>query len=93
MSENTVHLFKSKQNGKICIYNLETNDKKILAKLNSEDIEYDYYLCNETFFINFPSSEEKINGICSYLDSDLSSYNLSKNKGELRFFYNKLLKK
>ena len=93
MSENTVHLFKSKQNGKICIYNLETNDKKILAKLNSEDIEYDYYLCNETFFINFPSSEEKINGIFSYLDSDLSSYNLSKNKGELRFFYNKLLKK
>ena len=93
ISENNIHLFKSKQNGKICFYSLETNDKKILAKLKSEDIEYDYYSYNDTFFINLSSPEEKINGICSFLDSNLSSYNLSKNKGELRFFYNKLLKK
>ena len=93
VSGNNVHLFKSKQNERICTYNLETNDKKIFAKLDSEDIEYDYYMNNEKFFINFLLPDEKINDFNSFLNINLSSYSMSKNKGELRFFYNKLLKK
>jgi len=93
ISGNNVHMFKSKQNKNISTYHLETNDEKIFAILDSEDFEYDYYVNNDNFFINFLSSEKKINDFYSSLDANLSGYTMSKNKGELRFFYNKLLKK
>tara|TARA_B100000212_G_C27326949_1_gene512792 strand:+ start:212 stop:1093 length:882 start_codon:yes stop_codon:yes gene_type:complete len=93
VSGNNVHMFESKQEKNAYTYNLETDDKKILAKLDSEDLDYDYYVDNDKFFINFLPPEEKLNDICSFLDMNLSSYTMSKNKGELRFFYNKLLKR
>ena len=93
ISENNIHIFKSNINSKICTYYLETDDKKILAKLDSDNLEYNYYINNDTFFINFFSPKEKIKKICSFLDENLSSYSMSKNKGELRFFYNNLLNK
>ena len=93
ISGNNVHMFKSKQNENISTYHLETDDKKVFAILDSEEFEYDYYVNNDNFFISFLSPAEKINDICSSLDTYLSGYTMSKNKGELRFFYNKLLNK
>jgi len=93
ISGNNVHIFKSKKNENICTYQLETDDKKVFAILDSENLEYDYYINNDNFFINFLLPEEKIKHIYSFLGTNLSGYTMSKNKGELRFFYNKLLKK